>query len=571
MTLEIPIPPGPEVRSEPPAAIRSRSVSPFMAAITSGLLLWLAFPPADRGYLGWFALVPIFTLAASSRPRWQVYLAAWLGGLLFWHLATSWVNLAADSAWLGWTIMATFLSLGWLLFLAIARFGTRGLGLPLVVAAPVAWLVEEYYRAFTMTGFPWYYMAHSQYRSIPLIQVADLGGVWAVSLVVLLVNAALAELLLAVMSRPEGSRLSAIPRPLVLRTAGVAGVLIVTLGYGAWRLSTARFEAGPKLALLQSDIEQELKMSHDSESLLAAFRHLVELSLPERPDLIVWPETAYPRGYPIITPGLDPALFDRQIKAINPAGTILFWRQKELLVRRDLHEWTDRIGVPMVVGSTLYEFKPDGLGRFNSAILFQPGGKPITAYHKLHLVPFGEYVPLLKTFPWLTALTPYDPDFVPSLVPGPGPLFFELGGVRYTTAICFEDTVPYVVRRSFAGRRAGDQPDVLLNLSNDGWFRGSSEIPMHLAASVFRAVENRVPIARAVNTGGTSVVDGNGRIVRQSPLSRFDALIAAVPLDPRTTLYSQTGDWLPQLAVAAVLASFLIRLGRSHRYKRVTA
>jgi apolipoprotein N-acyltransferase len=226
-----------------------------------------------------------------------------------------------------------------------------------------------------------------------------------------------------------------------------------------------------------------------------------------------------------------------------------------------------------VVGATTYAFRPEGLKRYNSALVFEPGVPRVTGrYDKLHLVPFGEYVPLLETFPWLTRLTPYQGDFIPSMVPGQGAGWFTVRGRTYATAICFEDGLPHVVRRLMKGDRAGApagaqgtrgenaQPDVLLNLSNDGWFRGSSELDMHLAVSIFRAVENRVPVARAVNTGISAVIDGNGRVIAALPKMKAAALVASVPLDARQGLYTWVGDWLPMGCLGVAVGAVGLRL-----------
>jgi apolipoprotein N-acyltransferase len=185
----------------------------------------------------------------------------------------------------------------------------------------------------------------------------------------------------------------------------------------------------------------------------------------------------------------------------------------------------------------------------------------VQSFHKIHLVPFGEYVPLIETFPWLVALTPYHGTHIPSLSFGPGPTWMEMGNYRLATAICFEDTVPHVVRRFFSETKDGRQPDLLLNMSNDGWFCvpkggeyvGSEEQEMHLAVSVFRAIENRVPLARAANTGVSAIVDGNGRVVKSLGTMKHDVLSGEVPLDDRTSFYSARGDWLGQSCLAVTI------------------
>ena len=190
-------------------------------------------------------------------------------------------------------------------------------------------------------------------------------------------------------------------------------------------------------------------------------------------------------------------------------------------------------------------------------------GQDDPGYHKLHLVPFGEYVPLIETFPWLTVLTPYRNGYVPSLNFGREPNSLAIGPYRIAAAICFEDTVPHVVRRFFHEAPDGRQPDVLLNLSNDGWFHGSSELDMHLAVSVFRAIENRVPLARAVNTGISALVDGNGEIRDTLPRQTESVLTVDVPLDDRTSLYTVCGDWLGLSCLAVTIG--LVPMGLLRR------
>ena len=224
---------------------------------------------------------------------------------------------------------------------------------------------------------------------------------------------------------------------------------------------------------------------------------------------------------------------------------------------------TDRAGVPMLVGVLTYDHRATGLSKYNSALLFEPGKTEFQIYHKLHLVPFGEYVPLIQYLPWLTALTPYGSSHAPSLSFGREPKWIDVGPYRVATAICFEDTVPHVVRRFFHEAPGGRQPDVLLNLSNDGWFHGSSEHDMHLAASVFRAVENRVPLARAANTGVSAIVDGNGRVLKSLPKLKQDVLAGEVPLDDRVSLYTAWGDWLGLACLAVTIGLGPLALIRS--------
>ncbi len=276
-----------------------------------------------------------------------------------------------------------------------------------------------------------------------------------------------------------------------------------------------------------------------------------------RPDLIVWPESSYPWGFSSFEVGIDPNLLDRQVKEFDPKSIGGDWTREQKRVDVYFESILNATKIPMIVGSSIYEFKKSGYSKFNSAILFRPG-LPNQIYNKLHLVPFGEYVPLLKAFPWIIRLTPFQATRTRFLDHGSKLSWFELGKYRLATAICFEDTVPHLVRRFFAEAPDGRQPDLLVNLSNDGWFHATSEHEMHLAVSVFRCIENRVPLARAVNTGVSAMVDGNGRIVQSLDKLKFGVLSAITPLDDRVSFYSRWGDWLGQFCLASLLGLLVL-------------
>lgn len=527
---------------------------PVVPAVGSALLLWTTCPPADWGWLAWVALVPLFLLIPSRRSSRALYGGVWAGGMVFWTLSIQWVRLSDESAWLGWLVMAFALSLFWPAFFALARLAVLRLGLPLMIAAPVVWVALEYVRAYVATGFPWYYLAHSQHLVLPVIQVADLTGSLGVSFLIALVNAWVADLLSLPLLRPtpSGSRLT---RPQTIRLAVVVVSVGFTLGYGAYRLGTASFRDGPRVALLQSSLIQQLKESKKPEEIVAIYHALIARATraAKRPDLIVWPETSYPYGFVSIAKELSPASLERQVKDVLRNFTVEQRIAQRDAIATDLHGLADQTGVPMLVGSITSGHQVDGFSKYNSAILFLPGVKSEQSFHKMHLVPFGEYVPLIEMFPWLTILTPYHGGHIPSLRFGPEPIWLALGPYELAPAICFEDTVPHVVRRFFREAPDGRHPDLVVNLSNDGWFRGSSEHDMHLAVSVFRCIENRVPLARAANTGVSAIVDGNGRVVASLPKLKEDVLSEVVPLDDRASFYSRWGDWLGQLCLAITI------------------
>jgi apolipoprotein N-acyltransferase len=535
------------------------------------LLLWASFPPVEWSALAWVALAPLFWLVTLREIRFKAYLAAWLGGLVFWLLALQWLTLLDVGGLTGWIIMSLLFSAWWPLFLIVARLAVIRLRIPLMMAAPIVWVGLEYGRAHFLSGFPWYYLAHSQFRQLYLIQIADFASSLGISFLIAVVNALVVDLVtLPLLGRSRhGVRLR---RRQYARICLVTCLLGTTLCYGAIRVSNSRFDDGPRLALLQSNIEQKHKNSGNEKAILAEFTELVDLALARRqpPNVIVWPETSYPLGFITVDPAVSAAVLEKQVRSFAPK-----WSGKDWLVRMEqiathLRSWTDRSGVPMLVGATRYEHQAatdgdttGGFRRFNAAILFEPNRPVLHFYHKMHLVPFGEYFPLIESLPCLAALTPYRGEKLRSLDFGKKPISLPLGPYRLAVSICFEDTIPHLIRQSFSEPHAG-QPDVLINLSNDGWFHGSAELDMHLAIGVFRAVENRVPLARSVNTGLSAMVDGNGEIRESLAKESKGVLSVTVPLDKRMSYYSQWGDWLGLTCLAISIG--LLPLGWLRRY-----
>jgi apolipoprotein N-acyltransferase len=226
---------------------------PVIAGITSGLFLWAAFPPVEWSWLGWVALAPLFRMVVERGPRLRLYVGAWVGGLVFWTLSLQWVRLTDATAWVAWLVMALGLSFWWPGFLGLARLAVLRLNLPLMMAAPILWVGLEHVRAHLLTGFPWYYLGHTQYRALHLIQIADFAGALGVSFLIAMVNAWIVDLLSLPLlyKSPSGARLR--PRQ-VIRLWMIVTLVGGTIGYGAYRLSTAAFHDGPRLALLQSNI-----------------------------------------------------------------------------------------------------------------------------------------------------------------------------------------------------------------------------------------------------------------------------------------------------------------------------
>jgi apolipoprotein N-acyltransferase len=349
--------------SQPDEASRlpTNNRHPVVPAALSACLLWATFPPLRWNWFAWVALVPLFLLIRSARRPASVYFGSWVGGMVFWTLAIQWVRLSDESAWLGWLTMALVLSFYWPVFLWLARLAVNRLKVPLMLAAPIVWVGLEYSRAYFLTGFPWYYLAHGQSELLPLIQIADFSGALGVSFLIALLNAWVVDLLTLPLLRvaPTGARLTP---PQLLRLTVVGSLLGLTFLYGTYRLTSARFRDGPRVALLQTSLVQRLRDGKDPEELFHVYERLIVRAIQEdpRPDLILWPETAYPWGMVSFGSGMDDATIAQQLKDHRIKLSVKDRKEQRELILRQLHSLTDVIKTPMAQSHRLHQVQLRG-------------------------------------------------------------------------------------------------------------------------------------------------------------------------------------------------------------------
>ncbi len=515
----------------------------------TGLLMWGAFTPLDFGPLAWFCLAPLCLLARLERPTRGMYRSAYLGGLLFWIPALQWMRLGHETMYGAWIALAIYMAIYFPVFLWLSRVATWRLRIPLTLAAPVVWTGLELFRGFLMTGFAWYYLGHTQHRFANIVQISDLVGVYGVSFLLVAFSACLAELAPAEWLH----RLGLVPThaPAGVHSTNRSGqwrrlaccltVFVLAWGYGLVRRTGSDFPAGPKVALVQGDFECE--MQHDESRWIEIQRTHEKLTgeaVLKQPDFIVWPESMF--RWPLLDASAD--LTDAELQAAHPNLPVGYLRDPNISKR--LSDLAQMARAGMIVGLTGLELDLKQARRFNSAVLVQPDGQIERRYDKMHRVVFGEYVPLSEELPWLRQMMPYPPDF--GIEAGRGVMAYESGPYRFSPIICFEDTVPHLVRtlvsattvESESGPR---QIDFLVNLTNDGWFRGSNEHEQHLIIASFRCIETRTPMVRSVNTGISAIIDGDGQIRERADKATNAVVTGNIPLDPRTSLYVATGDW----------------------------
>lgn len=556
----------------------------WLCAGASALLWYLSYFPMNWGPLAFIATVPLLLLVRLEQPTRRMYLATYVTWLVATLAAISWMaaNLPMVAAWLALSFyMATYAPV----FLLSSRVAVHRLRVPLVVAAPVIWTGLEFVRAHLMTGFPWYLTGHTQWRWTTLIQISDLVGVYGVSFIVMTCAAAVA---VCVPPRVFG-KLRLLPQrdgivadgPTATIRAKVAGMslaivaLLAALGYGMVRLNAEHFTPGPRVALIQGNFPSRLYPTASQGEVWDRHYRMTAMAVPYQPDFVIWPESAY--RWPLFdsAEGVE----DEQLGAI--AGrltqgqmTARDWREASASVKEILGDVSTQANAAFIAGMSAYTADPEqGLKRYNSAAFVVPELGLSGRYDKRHLVAFGEYIPLRNVFPFLQALSPYTEGF--SVDAGSSAQVFRHAGYTVSPLICYEDTVPQLVRGVVASAEgdANGEIDLLVNVTNDGWFDKSAEQEQHLVTSLFRAVETRTPLARSANTGISAVIDGSGRIVEpvafldgetKQPISvteksgrfrkDFNAVVVAdVPLDSRSSLYVRGGDWFAGFCGAAAL------------------
>jgi len=432
--------------------------------ITSALLLIFAFPNFNLSFLAFIGFIPLFFVIKKKSPK-NAFLISYVCGFLFYLGTLYWLYHVTV---IGLVVLCLYLAVYFGIFgIIVNRFG--------VLIAPVTWIILEYIQAhLPIMGFGWVLLGYSQYKNLPLIQIADFSGVYGVSFVVMMVNVIAWKLIVAV-AEGRGKNL----RSMLYALCPMMLILALVYGYGFVRLSEKdNFRDTAKVSIIQGNIPQELKWDPEAQNMIIEkYSALTKMAALERPDLIVWPETSFPGFFEI-----DREMTDRVLNLAKETKTQLLSG-----VNAENNEES-----------------------FNSAALISGEGNIVGRYDKIHLVPFGEYVPFSKKFPVLHELVLGE---LGEFTPGHEFKIFSLGHraesiePKFAVLICFEDIFPELAKR-FVKNGA----KFLIVITNDAWYGRSGAAYQHAANSVFRAIENRVSVVRCANTGYSCFIDSKGRI-----------------------------------------------------------
>jgi apolipoprotein N-acyltransferase len=512
--------------------IRSRARQ-MVLACASGLLSPLCFPNVDLGFLAWIVLVPLHLSLIGTSTR-QAFWNGWTAGLIAFVGIVWWVITAMHvygkmplaPSYAVMVLLAGYLGLFVGLYAAGVSFMRTACRPWLILAAPSLWVALELVRTSLLSGFPWELLGYSQYRALTVIQIADVTAVYGLSFLIVMVNVALAEIMVWLV--PMAPAAARTPRPrfpwMPALAAGLTAVLV--LSYGSMRLHqgpAASPERTVNIRLVQANIDQAHKWD-------AAYRRET-LDRYERlskdtdsgSDLLIWPEAATP-----------------------------FLFEQETPYRAEVNALVRSQGIPLLFGSPAIRFYESGLPYLlNSAYLLAGDGRIAGRYDKQHLVPFGEYIPLKSSVLFfLDKLVEGIGDFEagkeptlltipPKVAPPDGamPIPTAAAGARFGVVICYEVIFPDLVRR-FVDRGA----DFMVTITNDAWFGMSAAPAQHFSMAVFRAVENRTAIARAANTGISGFIDRDGRILEASPIFEERAMPGRLRIGNHPTFYSKYGD-----------------------------
>jgi len=477
----------------------------ILLSLLSGILLILSFPNVDLEFLAWLALVPLF-YSIEGKGSFHAFTLGFLTGLVSYLGILYWIIVAVHTyggvpmilSSLILLLLVIYLSLFTAAFTFLTRIIQMRSGLQTVFIAPILWVGLEYLRSFLLTGFPWANLSYSQYLNLPFIQMADITGAYGLSFVILLVNATLHQVF------QQWPKKTFPIREVVITALILLGFLIygyVKMGHVDRQMAN---QPPLKIGLAQGNIDQSIKWDESfQKETLKIYERLSLKVAEEKPDLIIWPETAAP-------------FFFQDAKEYIP-------------IVLEIPKRTDAF---LLFGSPSYKIERGKVNHYNSAYLVSPSQDIVGRYDKIHLVPYGEYVPLAEIIP-LGSLGEGIGDFKS------GKVFFNfsLPQGKFGVLICFEIIFPDLCRR-FVKKGA----DFLVTITNDAWFRRTSAPYQHFSIATFRAVENRVFIARAANTGISGFIDPKGKIVRKGEIFTEEAMNETIRLNRNKTFYTLYGD-----------------------------
>jgi apolipoprotein N-acyltransferase len=555
----------------------------LLPSMLSAICLWAAFAPLSFSPLAWVAPLGWLMIVQREKPVGRGgYFSLWLSGCLFWLLILHGIRLAFWPLIFGWLLLSLYLAVYVPLFVGAARLLMQRWRVPLTVAAPVAWVGMEMIRSYAITGFAGNTLAHSQAHYPIVIQLADQLGTGGIGFVMMCVCAAVLEFAAAMRAKTPSRAIGSIGS-IVTASLLFAGLMT----YGWWKLAEADKLEASREPLLRVMLVQENTptiFEYDRERNRVAWTRYLTTTREGAMehgvlDLVVWPESTFTGNEPLVLTdfqrGVTPEL---RAEGVDEARMIQYEQdmrrafdskvQAALAAAVGRQPWDSQddnsVRYPsLLIGHEIQTYDSEGRDIRNAALFVGPDGNIVSRYEKMHLVMVGEYLPLGPALRWLGDLFGQV-----NVRAGTEPKSFSMvspeGEVNLSPNICFESMVPHLIRRQVQSlTRDGQSPQVLVNISNDSWFRGSSALDHHLASSILVAVENRRPMLVAANTGITAEISGAGRVKQATQRLTAATLLAKPKLDSRSGLVQGIGYPLGWLCAA--FSGLVLLLGAMQR------
>ena len=484
-----------------------------MFAVISGLLLTASFPKTGFDFLIWFALVPLIW-GINQTPN--VFIMGCIAGFVHQITLVYWLHTAMHEY--GHLPLITCIPLLILLCMYLSVY--TGIFCVLLkhlcskptqlILAPFFWVTLEYTRSLTQFAFPWELLGYSQYLKLPLIQIADITGVYGISWLIVYFNISIVAFLLYT-SRQKWNSSQITIQSVYLFLGGVILFFVIFLSYGIFRIYTidkniTNDSKQLKVSVVQGNIDQSVKW--DESFRLTTVQKYIQLSQPDKnnpSDLIVWPETAVP-----------------------------VYLQQETRLSEMLRQYIQNQSPAFLIGGLRYDRTINGNWSFyNSAFLLNSEFWVNKTYDKSHLVPYGEYIPFQTIFPFLRSLVEGAGQFTE------GKQILPLNWDQWSVGpqICYEILFP-----NLSSLLVQQGADVLVNITNDAWYGRSSAPYQHFSMVVFRAVENKRSIARSANTGVSGCINPFGKILVSSDIFTEEKLTCDLPILDEMTIYTKFGD-----------------------------
>jgi apolipoprotein N-acyltransferase len=497
--------------------------------IPSGAIIALSFTIPILPFLTFFCFIPLI-LAFYRYKGWFLYLHMAVFSLSFWISLVHWAYIYHVIALP--LILVLFLIYS-LAFSFIAGSILQKFSRFRIIIFPILWVGYEYFISLGYLGFPWGTVGASLHSLLPFIQIADITGIWGVSFFILLINALLAEVWLAWREKKK-----IIP----FASMGLA-IMVIVLGYGFMQLNVPQKKTGFKVGLVQGNLDPNLSWEDLRSDTLIRLTEQTEACVKEGASLVAWWET----------PIMDYLFFNLRAydqmdkRTMNPRFLKAVEYDKRIL------DIPRRFKVPILTGMPDLTIIDLEYKYYNSAVLIGTNGENAGIYYKMHLVPFGEWFPFAKLFPFIKKIL--ESLDAGEWTPGTDYKVFETRGKKFSVAVCYEGIFGYLARQ-FVLRDA----EFLVNITDDMWSYSPKAELQHSYLDVFRAVENRVSFVRAANSGNTCMIDPHGRMVARIPLFQPGHLTVEILDHPGRgkTLYTRFGDWLAKFCLAIMVGLFLM-------------